>query len=267
MRLRYGDDAGALFGGFESEIIRVPLINGSYDRSMSLNLTTTLSVPLNSTERGKVRTSTGTYSYSGNLTFELSDELRNLIFTNEFFFRRNFLDIALCDGEGLIEIPGAVWSSLSISGEVGSIITGSLAFQSCNKFVNEIEILPPENPDYSSLPQLEPYWQYGGEGLAGFSLNISRGVNPVYLNELTLITPSYLRVGNMDVNFGVNCWEEWFDHNSIILGERAIEFTSPAWLTAKGWQFAGLSGEGFKTYTNNAASIEGNQLPFNLIGV
>ena len=60
----------------------------------------------------------GVYSYSGSISFELSDTLRNLIFDTKLnFFKRNaFLDIELCDGEGSILITGAVWNSLESAG-------------------------------------------------------------------------------------------------------------------------------------------------------
>ena len=79
----------------------VPLLNGNYDRAMTVSMQSTFSTPFNDKKRAKIWTGSGVYSYSGTISFELSDELRYLIFDTELkFFKRNaFLDIELCDGD------------------------------------------------------------------------------------------------------------------------------------------------------------------------
>jgi hypothetical protein len=59
----------------------------------------------------------------------------------DFFKRNAFLDIELCDGEGTIHVPGAVWNSLNISGAVGGIINGSISFMSCNGYCHDITMI------------------------------------------------------------------------------------------------------------------------------
>lgn len=263
LQLRYGSAAGAVSGGTASQRIKVPLLSGNYDRTMQVPMQSTFSTPLNEKARGRIRTGTGIYAYSGAVNFELSDELRDLIFASHggFFQRCSFLDIVLCDGQGQIEIPGAVWSSFSLQGDVGGIIQGNISFQSCNRYQHEININAENSPGtkYAVLPELEPYWKYGGEGLQSFQLSISRTVSPVYLNEKHWIGPSYLRVGLMDASFGVTCWEKWFEHNSIRLGTKTLTFNTASFQNARDYQFAGINGEGVKTYTNNASSLAGDK--------
>ena len=270
MKLRSGENSGSTGGGeYTSALLKVPLLSGNYDRNMTVPLQSTFSTPLDGSKKGKIRTGCGVYSYAGAINFELSDELSGILFGEfGFFDRRSFLDITLCDGEGQIEIPGAVWNSFTLAGEVGNIIQCSISFQSCNGYRHEIAVAPPgTEADYSQLPELEPYWKYGGEGLQGFQLSISRAVTPTYLNEIDWIGPSYLRVGHMDASFSVTCWEKWFEHNSIILGKRLLTFNSSSFHGSRGYQFAGINGEGMKTYTNNAASLGGDKELFSLADV
>lgn len=249
--------------GFSSENWNiVPLLNGNYDRTMTVPMQSTFSTPLNDKKRAKIRTGSGVYSYSGSIAFELTDVLRDLIFDTQLnFFKRNaFLDIELCDGEGIIQIPGAVWNSLNISGTVGGIINGSISFMTCNGYCHEITVIAPtaSGEEFDTLPNLEPYWQYGGEGVQDFQLALTRNIMPVYLNEKKWIGPSYLRVGLMDASLSITCWEKWFDHNSIVLGNKTLSFQDGAFQNSRSYQFAGMGGEGLKTYTNNAVGLSGD---------
>lgn len=259
--LRYGTEAGSLAGGEASKTVRVPLLNASYDRARNVPTQGIFNTQLNESKGGRFRTGVGVYSYSGNLSFEMTDELRNLFFQEDygFFQRRSFLDIKLCDGEGQIYIPGAVWSSFSLNGDVGAAINGSISFSSCNGYEFDIEVgSPAPSESYDTFPELEPYWTYGGEGVQSFSLTFNRTVTPCYLNESVWVGPTYLRVGLMDVSFAITCWEKWFEHNSLVLGNKVLHFTNKSFLSQKSYQFAGMSGEGMKTYTNNSTSIRGD---------
>ena len=259
--LRYGESVGSLSGGNSSATIQIPLLNASYDRSRSVPTQGVFNTQLNESKGGRFRTGVGVYSYSGSLSFEMTDELRNLIFQEDygFFQRRSFLDIELCDGEGQISIPGAVWSSLSLNGDVGAAISGSISFSSCNGYEFDVSVNPPSpTKNYNTFPELEPYWTYGGEGVQSFNLTFNRSVTPCYLNESQWTGPTYLRVGLMDVSFAITCWEKWFEHNSLILGNKILQFNAQSFLSQKSYQFVGLSGEGMKTYTNNSTSIRGD---------
>lgn len=273
MKLRYGSSAGSLSGGTESKVVRVPMTSANYDRSRQVPTQGVFNVPLDdAVAGGHFRSGVGVYSYSGTMSFELTDEIRDLIFDKSygFFKRRSFLDLRLFDGEGLIEIPGCVWNTFSVEGEVGNPIRSSLGFMSCNGYKFDIEVKKDKkDPDgtsestitsqeYETFPQLQPYWNYGGEGVQSFTLSFNRGTNPCYLNEPKWTGPTYIRVGFMDVGFEITCWEKWFEHNSIVLGDRTLKFNAISFLSQKSYQFAGMSGEGTKTYTNTANSVRGD---------
>lgn len=238
--------------------VTVPLLSGSYDRSMQVPMQSTFSAPLDGSKRTKIRTGMGVYNYSGNMSFEMSTELVPVLINENMFKRLSFLDIEMSDGEGLLRIPGAVWSSFGIQADAGGIIQGNISFLSCNGYNHDIEVLEPNSDVALDDSNIEPYWKYGGEGIQSFQLNFSRSIMPVYLNEKNWIGPSYIRVGLLDVSLSVTCWERWFDHASIRLGEKTITFNSASFMSSRGYQVAGINGEGMKTYTNTALGIEGD---------
>ena len=59
----------------------------------------------------------------------------------------------------------------------------------------------------------------------------------------------------MDASLSITCWEKWFDHNSIVLDNKTLSFHEGAFQNSHSYQFAGIGGEGLKTYTNNAVSL------------
>ena len=238
--------------------VTVPLLSGSYDRSMQVPMQSTFSTPLDGSKRTKIRTGMGVYNYSGNMSFEMSTELVPMLINENMFKRLSFLDIEMSDGEGLLRIPGAVWSSFGIQADAGGIIQGNISFLSCNGYKHDIKVFDPNPSITLDDPNSEPYWKYGGKCIQSFQLNFSRSIMPVYLNEKNWIGPSYIRVGLLDVSLSVTCWEQWFDHASIRLGEKTITFNSASFMSSRGYQVAGINGEGMKTYTNTALGIEGD---------
>ena len=265
IRERHGDEEPNISSSFSNDDGEIlPLLSAEYSKSSNVPTASTYDTPLSSSTRSAIRLSSGTDSYSGSLSFEMTRQLSNLIFKESFMRRRSFLDIRLCDGEAKIDILGAVWNSLSISGNSGQIISCSLGFNSCNGFKENIQV--EERPDlperFLELPNVEPYWKYGAEGAESFSLSFSRNVQPVYLNESDWKGPSYLKVGMLDVNFQIICWEKWFDHLSISLGNRKIKFNSSAFVSSRGYNFSGIQGNGTKSYSINALGRDGDDQIF-----
>jgi len=62
----------------------------------------------------------------------------------------------------------------------------------------------------------------------------------------------------MDVALAVTCWEKWFDHASLKLGSKTLTFNAASFMSSRGYQIAGISGEGLKTYTNTAVGLDGD---------
>ena len=268
LTMRYGKDAGSLKDGtgWKKGVQTIPLVSASYYKGASVPTQRTFAVAFDDQTRSPIRTGYGVWTYSGNLSFDLSSDLRDLIFDKDqqFFKRNSFLDIDLCDGEKYIKIPGAVWSSLSITANENSLVNGSIGFSSCNGYDNDIILRTiPGKANYPSIPELQPYWQYGNNGVTALTLNISRQVSPVYLNEKDWPGPAYLRVGMMDVSVDVTCWETWREYYKFALGSKNIEFKG-TYATSKAWNFSGLGGNGTKTYNMSIYGLESTEPLFTI---
>lgn len=265
MRLRYGASSN-LSGGTATGYYTVLMTGGNYTRTMTVPTQRTFSTPFSSEKRGVIRSGMGVYAYAGSLSFDLTNSVSSMILSQGFFTRNSFLDLILCDGEGRITLPGCVWNSLSISANPNALVTCSLGFLSCNGYRHDIIVddAPTGDMDLGS-PELAPYWKYGGEGMQGFSLNISRSVTPMYLNQRNWIGPSYLRVGHMNVSFSVTCWQKWFDHREIVLGSKKIVFNASAFQNERSYTFGSAEGESSKTYTNTAVSLNSYSELFSIV--
>lgn len=267
LQLRYSDN-GSVYQTYSTangNRLMLPLTDGNYERSMQIPMQSPYTVPFSNVKRARFRTGMGTFSYSGNIGFELTSEVRDMIFNQSlhFFKRTSLLDIALCDGQGEIDVTGGVWNSFTLTAAAGELVQCSINFQSCNNFVHDIQVGNP-NPQNNPLTNvnrsytLEKYWQYGESGVQNFQLTFSREVQAIYLNEQNnWIGPSYLRVGLTDVSMNITCWEKWFIHNSIKLGSKTLTFNGDKFVSQKNYQLVGINGEGMKTYTNNAVGLSG----------
>ena len=262
MQMRSGDGAGSRTGGRKSAKIYLSCTGAEYSRAHTAPLLRSLSAPWDTENRAPIRIGFGVWNYTGSVDFELDDAAAGILLTDEFFYRRSFLDFELCDGEALLKIPGAVWDSATITAAPGKLVTGSLSFSSCNGYESEIK---PENathpkPDFG---ELQPYWSYGAEGVEHFTLNFTRDVSPVYLNEHKWCGPTYLRVGNLSVKMDITCWQKWFDHRSVRLGKRKIEFGENSFQAARAYRFNGPE-EAAKTYTLTAVADKNTNPLFTL---
>lgn len=254
MTLRSGAGAGSLRGGKASNKIYLSCTGGEYSRSHTAPMLRPLSAPWNTEDRAPIRIGFGVWSYTGSIDFEMDNAAAGVLLDDAFFYRQNFLDFELCDGKAQLKIPGAVWDSATITATPGKLVTGSLSFASCNGYEAEIE---PDDATHPNLDfkNLEPYWSYGAEGVEHFSLNFTRDVSPVYLNEHHWCGPTYLRVGNLTVKLDITCWQTWFDHLSIRLGSKKITFNDNSFQATRAYRLGGRE-ESTKTYSLTAVAAK-----------
>lgn len=255
-RLRSGSGAGAVKGGKATAMVYVPCESASYSRRHSVPLLNAFSLPWNRADRAPVRIGFGTFGYTGSLDFELDDQAAAVLFSDDFFVRRNFLDIELCDGEALLRVPGAVWNSLTITAAAGQLVKATIAFDSCNGYNRVIEAADAEHP-HPAFGELQPYWSYGADGIENFTLTIGRETSPVYLNEPYWCGPTYIRVGRMSATLAITCWRRWFNHRSIRLGDRTIKFNANSFQESREYRLSGQE-ESAKSYTLQAAAGSGD---------
>lgn len=262
----------------------IPLLDGSYSKSMAVPIKSTFSTPYDTTEKLKFRTGTGSCSFSGSMNMELSTEMRDVVFNadHSFFYRNSVFDVELCDGEYKLNLKQCVWSSLSLNVNARALPTLQIQFQCCNNYENDIAITnapkfqqeatyvsdseqasDDEGVQALDYPMLEPYWTYGAEGVTNFTLSFNRAVQPVYLNMVSDISqattyyigPTYLRVGLMDVQLNISCWQKWFDHKSLRLGNKIIIFDKSVFNSSKEYSLSGIDGNSTKSYTLSATGF------------
>ena len=247
-----------------SEYIFMPMISASVQRSNEVQFMSTYNIPFSEQPRSKIRLNTGLYRFTGNITFELTKNLLQEIFSpaksksesSKFFSRICFFDLCLCDGQKIILLNQCVWNSFTLSCTPSNPIQCTINFQSTNKFKETIQIVSKSDV---SLPRelnsgdgMQEYWKYGnsdgdfGEVIQSFSLSFSRNVTPIYLNN-QLTTPTYLKVGALDCNATVSCSQDWLDYSTLLLNTRKITFEG-YYKQKQNWQFTGVTGTGMKTY-------------------
>lgn len=178
----------------------------------SLNITRNLQVPTvnpffaphnsnNNKIEHAIRTGFGLYSFQGNITCELSNNLIELLLRdNSILDRNNLIFLQVFDGLKRIRINNCVWNSIQIQGNPNSIATVTIAFQTNNGFdtdFNMDDTYEKMEIDYQDF--LIPYWQTGRQGLISFSLSFDRNVTPVYLNN-DYFVPTYFRPGIINMS-------------------------------------------------------------------
>lgn len=222
----------------------VPILNGSVERKMQVGFVTSYHVPFSDEARSKIRMNTGTYTFSGSISFQMTSGLASLFLVTSFFSRKNMFTIVMCDGEYTLTLPNCVWSSFNITGQPNGAVTGSLSFSSTNNGQTELNVTQTfTSYTIQTKDALQPYWKYGSsnEGtqvVDSFSLNFSRNVTPVFLNN-NKKTPTYLRAGMLDVEMQISCLQKWFDLSSLSLGSKTITFNG-SFVSVQSFQHGGM---------------------------
>ena len=200
----------------------------------------------------------GTYTFSGEISFELTaGTLRN--FLNPPFFERNsFFSMAFYDGQNVCAVTNCVWSSCTITCAPGSLVTVSLSYQSNNGYMDDIQVMPWDGDglQYDENDLLIPYWTCGHAGFQSFTLTFDRSVTPVFLNG-NLNVASYLRPGLVTVNLQVEALEfieSWsnLDFIPIMFGSgkdswKQINLNNSI-LQSSSYNMSSMSDTGAKTY-------------------
>lgn len=172
-----------------------------------------------------IRGAKGTYSFNGNINFQLTQGALDYFFrisknksnVEKYspFFNKDSFTIIIYDGLNGIQVKHCIWQSISIQCNPNSLITMSINFQSLNNHKENFQV---NKTDYDLDDRfshaLIPYWQSGAENMLSFQLNMERNVTPVYLNN-DYLTPTYLRVGLISVNMSANFYEQQKSDSSL----------------------------------------------------
>lgn len=229
------------------------LLSGSIERRLETGFATSYHIPFSDAKRSKIKLNEGTYTFSGNISFELTSSLAGNILDVGFLSgRKKMFNLTIYDGMYTVNMPQCIWQNISINGDPNGAVTCSISFMSLNAYQKDIKVTNTRAITAVAPDALQPYWKYGSsngtsETVESFSLTFSRNVTPVFLNN-DWLTPSYMRVGILDVELNINCLEKWFDLSEITLGSKTLTFNND-FVVNNNWQFSGMSGEGVKSFT------------------
>jgi len=254
----------------ESAATLFNLTSGSYTRQCNIPSANSFNIPLADTGvHGPIAMGVGVYSYSGNITFELTDSVLSTIWTSSFFKRYGLFNLSLHDGDANLVANNCCWSNITVNGGVSQIPTCSISFQSNNGFTEDLSITPGASNvstaafDSTNTMQLIPYWQTGPDGvgtndvITDFSISFDRSVSPIYLNN-DLKTPSYLKAGLISVNASITAANvptlaTSGTINVYISSQHGVTLNY-GYLSNRGYNISGISDNGTKTYAFNSIS-------------
>jgi len=205
----YHDDSGG--DGVSPSGTAVYATDLSYTRDLNIPMLDSYYTPLKDDDGGeavksRIRVGFGTYSFQGSISMNVSTSLVDSMLKDSNFKRGSVFDIYAFDGRETISMRNCVWSSVSISASGRELVTSSVAFVSNNGYRSGVDTTVVQSNDsghyVSSSGLMVPYWQTGVKDALSFSLEFSRQVQPVYLNN-SLLVPSYIKTGLIDVSLRV----------------------------------------------------------------
>lgn len=207
--------------------------------------------------RNRVKYAPGTRVSSGSVSFDVTaTALTNLLQTNKLFQRNYTFDVKIYDGNQGKQLTSCLVTSLSLSGSVGGLITGSLSFTSKND---------PSNYNGSGGSFLSPltttpygYWYSGSATyqVNDWSLDYSQSVSAVHLNQIgdaDNALPRYMKVQTQETSLKLNTYDEISSTNQIVVATKT--FTIVGTKTSKGYSFNGPTNVGTFSYDFASAAI------------
>lgn len=227
------------------------------------------------TARSQMLLGDGTYSFNGEVTFELT--LGTLMeFVNEEFFERDTIfSMSFFDGQNVCSVTNCVWNNLQIQCHPGSLVTMSISYQSNNSYMDALQVKSMAQDNgliYDENDLLVPYWTCGREHFHEFGITFERPVTPVFLNG-DLKVASYLRPGLVSVSLNATTIEyidDWDERIRIELGagedidEHAI-ILKKSILQSCQYNMSTMSDTGAKTYTWNSISEDAHERVFDIL--
>lgn len=239
----------------------VLVTSGGLSKALNMPFVTPYDTPVGEENRTKVKMGDGVYSYSGNLSFDMSlDAVENLI-SNSFLVRNNEFDVLIGDGHKGYSISKCKFDSVSFSASVGALFTGTVSFQSTDDFTKNMGGPAKKYMFDDELSnQLVKYWHTGAVGVESFTVSISQSITPVYLN-VDDQDPQYLRAGLWDLTFEISAWDDWYEHQTLKLGKRRINILTGE-STAWNYNYGGQNETGSHSHTYTAYAINNSDREF-----
>lgn len=202
----------------------------------------------------KIRMGFGTYSFSGNITFELTRGALSNIFTNGFFLRKYLFNLYMSDGSQSLSIKNNVWNSVTFNYSPQQIPTCSIGFYSNNGGLDDLNIKA-ETPRNDSMDdELIPYWEAGMNGaeIESFNVTFTRNVSNIYLNN-DLKVPTYMRAGIIEMSLNITCFDTSLDDGLCIYFDKDTYLKIPnstldEVIQNKTYNISGLNAAGMRNF-------------------
>lgn len=201
----------------------------------------------------KIRMGFGTYSFNGNITFELTRNALSSIFTGGFFARNYLFNLYMSDGSQSLLIKNNVWNSVTFNYAAQQIPTCSIGFYSNNGGMDDLNIT--ETPINNGMDdELIPYWEAGMNGaeIESFNVTFSRNVSNIYLNN-DLKVPTYMRVGIIEMSLNITCFDTSLDDGLCIYFDKDTYLKIPNStledvIQNKTYNISGLNSAGMRNF-------------------
>ena len=202
----------------------------------------------------KIRMGFGTYSFNGNITFELTRNVLSSIFTGDFFARKYLFNLYMSDGSQSLSIKNNVWNSVTFNYAAQQIPTCSIGFYSNNGGMDDLNITA-ETPINNGMDdELIPYWEAGMNDaeIESFNVTFSRNVSNIYLNN-DLKVPTYMRVGIIEMSLNITCFDTSLDDGLCIYFDKDTYLNIPnstleEVIQNKTYNISGLNSAGMRNF-------------------
>lgn len=246
--------------------------SASMTRQRNLPTVTSYYLPFNDNvtdAKSQILLGLGTYNFSGELSFELTNAALREFINEDFLNRDSFFSVSFFDGERGCATTNCVWSNMQIQCSPGNLVNVSLSYLCNNGYCDDFQIIGTDldgELTYDETDLLVPYWTCGHDEFQEFSIGFERSVTPVYLNG-DINVASYLRPGLVTVSLNattierINEWDSIMDiHFGTNHGIRLLKSR----LISSQYSMSSMSDTGAKTYTWSSLSTDAKEKPFEL---
>lgn len=208
-----------------------------------------------------IRQGYGLFTFSGEVTFELTVGALDFVFNSLLYKRNSLFSLQFYDGKKTCTVYNCSWTSISINGQPGSMVSVSIGYQSNNGYMENLVISGTDfrtGQVYDDSDFFVPYWRTGRPGIEEFTLNLNRSVSAQFLNN-DLTVPTYLRVGLLEVSFQATLPRYILDlmdnqlnlsegQLQIMVGTKILQLNNKI-LNNASYNMSSMSDIGRKTYT------------------
>lgn len=260
-RLGYGGSAQIVTA--EDDDVQALITSGSFSTTISPSYLEPLQIPPEDdytlpeadVRRSRILHADGTEEYSGDLSFDVTERMLDIITKQKLLKRRYKLKkVGINDGENVQVMDDCFLTSLSLSGSPGGIIEGSMSFTSANapyvpdstisnEFIRH-DMVDRENPKHEPLG----YWYSGNTDVRDWTFTMNQNTQPVYGNTDGK-SPLYIIVGLVTYTLSVTTYSQQ-QHDAIDIQTK--NFTIKGATTSQEYAFGGPTDLG--SYSHNFES-------------